>query len=245
MTAAFGEVTYDGGQPDAGSATSHGANGAATQAEVIDLNDPRLMSEQLTENPQGDAYAIPPPLPDGKWRVKLSQKDIKDSKGNLQRSAAFCYAKMNDGKPFLATNMECKILDSTGKYDGTTLTEYWVKTVIERSGNSQVGTILAKLKQPLAPASPGNRMDQFLKVLASEPELVAETAWEAQCMACSESAKKKGERAPKPFMLGMHRFAQLRAGGHDPVTSCPVCKSQVRAQARIVQFWPLDTPHNK
>lgn len=238
------EPTYEGGANEASATTTAGPNGAAHN-EVIDLNDPRLMSEQLTENPAGDAYAIPPPLPDGKWRVKLSQKDIKDSKGNLQRSAAFCYPKMNDGKPFLATNMDCKILDSTGKHDGVTLTEYWVKTVVERSGNSQVGTILAKLKQPLSPASPGARMEQFLKVLASEPELVAETAWQAQCMSCSETAKKKGDKAPREFLLGMHRFSRGRDGSYDPVVSCPVCKSQVRAQARIVQFWPLDTPHNK
>jgi hypothetical protein len=239
------EPTYEGGPSEASATTTHGANGSAQAAEVIDLNDPRLMSEQLSENPAGDAYAVPPPLPDGKWRAKLKQVDIKDSKGNLQRFAAFCYPKMNDGKPFLATNMECTILDSSGKHDGVKLTEYWVKTVVERSGNSQIGTILVKLKQPLVPATPGARMEQFLKVLAAEPEIVVETAWEAQCMTCGDVAKKKGDRAPKPFLLGMHRFAQLRSGGHDPVTACPVCKSQVRAQARIVQFWPLETPHNK
>jgi hypothetical protein len=212
---------------------------------VVDLNDPRLTSEQLNENAEGDAYAVPPPIPDGKWRAKLKQVDIKDAEGQLRRFAAFCYPKMNDGKPFLATNMECQILESSGKWDGIKITEYWVKTAIDRSGNSQVGTLLTKLKQPLTPASPGQRMEQFLKVLAAEPELVVETAWEASCMTCQEAAKKRGERAPKPFLVGMHRFPQLRTGGHDPVMFCPACKSQVHAQARINSFWPLETPHNK
>lgn len=251
MTAAFGEITYnDEGQPDAGSATTtHGANGTAQpQNEIVDLNDPRLMSEQLTENPQGDAYAIPPPLPAGKWRAKAKQVDIRDDKGTMQRFAAFVRAKMNDGKPFLATNVEFTVLESTGKWDGTKLTEYWVKTVVEqRSGTSQIATLLAKLKQPVVPATLGARMDQFLKVLAGEPEIVIETDWEASCMQCQEIAKKKGEKQPRPFMLGMHRFPQVKIQGvmqYDPVVKCSE-GHQVRAQARIVQFWPLETVHNK
>lgn len=248
---AFGEVTYEGGQPSADSTTTtHGANGAAAQSqnEIVDLNDPRLTSEQLSENPVGDAYAIPPPLPAGKWRAKAKQVDIKDDKGNLQRFAAFVRAKMNDGKPFLATNVEFAVLESSGKWDGTKLTEYWVKTVVEqRSGTSQIATLLAKFKQPVVPATPGARMEQFLKVLAGEPEIVIETDWEASCMQCQEIAKKKNEKQPRPFMLGMHRFPQVKIGGitqADPVVKCPE-GHQVRAQARIVQFHSLDTPHNK
>ena len=244
---AFGEVMqHDGGQPGADSTTPTGHVNGESKGEVIDLNDPRLTSEQLNENPTGDAYAVPPPLPSGKWRAKAKQVDIKDDRGNLQRFAAFSRAKMNNGTPFLATNVEFTVLDSSGKFDGTKLTEYWVKTLVEqRSGTSQIATLLAKFKQPVVPATPGARMEQFLKVLAGEPEIVIETDWEASCVACQEGAKKKGERAPKPFMLGMHRFPQLRAGGFDPVVNCPNCKGQCRAQARVVNFWPLETPHNK
>jgi len=213
-------------------------------AAVIDLNDPALTSENLNENPEGDSYATPPPLPDGKWRAKLTQLDIKDSKGQPQRYAAFQFPKMNDGKPFLATNVQSTILDASGKHDGFKLTDYWVKTALDRSGNSGVGTILTKLKQTLTPASDASRMEQFLRVLASEPELVVETAWEASCQTCQEAAKKRGDKSPKPFLLGMHRFPQTRTG-HDPVVTCPTCKGSVRAQARIAQYHSLDTPHNK
>ncbi len=249
MTAAFGEVQYEGNQQqDAGSATTtHGSNGEARN-EIVDINDPRLMSEQLSENPTGDAYAIPPPLPAGKWRAKAKQVDIKDDRGVLQRFAAFARAKMNDGKPFLATNVEFTVLTSNEHFDGTKLTEYWVKTLVEqRSGTSQIATLLAKFKQPVVPATPGARMEQFLKVLAAEPEIVIEADWEASCMTCQEAAKKAGERAPKAFLLGMHRFPQAKLNGvsqPDPVVKCPK-GHQVRAQARIVNFWSLDTPHNK
>jgi hypothetical protein len=240
-TTAFGEPTYSGPE-EAPATTTSGPNGAAQQ-ELVDPNDPRLISEMLSENPEGDAYAVPPPLPDGKWRAKLKQVDIEDDKGQKQRYAAFTRAKMANGQPFLATNVEFTILDSTGKYDGTKLTEYWVKTLVEqRSRTSQVATLLTKLKQPLAPANQAGRMDQFLRVLAAEPELVVETAWSAECMECQEAAKKAGERAPRAFLSGMHRFPQTRTGP-DPVVKCPK-GHQVRAQVRIVNFFPLDSPHN-
>src|ERR1700733_5782653 len=238
----FGEPTYDGG-PEAPATTTHGANGQAASAnEIIDLNDPRLTSEQLTENPQGDAYAILPPLPAGKWRAKAKQVDIKDDKGQMQRFAAFSRAKMNGGRLFLATNVEFTVLTENAHFDQSKITEYWVKTLVEqRTGTSQIATLLGKFKQPIVPATPGARMEQFLKVLAGEPEIVVETDWSADCMACQEAAKKHGGRAPKAFMLGMHRFPQLRTGGHDPVVKCPE-GHMVRAQARIVAFHELATP---
>ena len=88
-------------------------------------------------------------------------------------------------------------------------------------------------------------MALFLSKLAGEPELVIETAWDASCMTCQETAKKKGERAPKSLLVGMHRFPQLRTGGHDPVIKCAICSSSVRAQSRIVGYHSLETPHNK
>jgi hypothetical protein len=244
VTAAFGEIAYEGGPSDASTTTTHGANGAAAQAEVIDINDPALQSESLHENPEGDSYAVPPPPPDGKWRVKLTSVPVKDKRtGKDERFLAVKYDKMNNGKPFLVTNVQSQILDANGKYDGIKLTDYHVKTALDRSGNSAIGTILNKLKQPLPPATPAARMEQFLKVLAGEPELVIETAWRASCQACQERAEKKGERKPGDFLQGMHRFPQVK-GKPDPVVSCPECKTTCRAQLKIVSYWSLDTPHN-
>jgi hypothetical protein len=242
MTAAFGEVTYDA--PPAEASTPH--NGE--QAPAIDPNDPRLTSEVLTSNVDADAYAVPPPLPDGKWRAKAKQVDIKDDKGQQQRYAIFSRAKMAGGRPFFATNVQFSVIDHSGHFDGVPLTEYWVKTLIdERKGISQADTLTKKLGgKVLAAATQKQQIDLLLQTLAAEPELVIETAWSAECQTCQESAKKRGDKAPRPFLAGMHRFPSTKTPGvHDPIVGCPVCKSQVRAQARIVQFWPLETPHNK
>lgn len=237
MTASFGDVHYDDQSPDVPPATATGGG-----MVPIDPNDPRLTSEVLTINPDADAYAVPPPLPDGKWRAKAKQVDIKDDKGQLQRYAVFSRAKMEGGKPFFATNVEFSVIDHSGSFDGVKLTEYWIKTMVDaRKGTSQAATLTAKLGgKPLAQATQKATIDLLLTTLAAEPELIIETAWSAECQTCQDAAKKRGDRAPRPFRVGMHRFPATRTPGqHDPTDGCPTCKSQVRAQPRIVGFYSL------
>jgi hypothetical protein len=232
-------VTYDNA---AAPGDSPATSGDATQ--LIDPNDPRLTSEVLTINPDADAYAILPPLPDGKWRAKAKQVDIRDDKGQQQRYAVFSRAKMANGAPFLATNVEFSVIDHSGEFDGVKLTEYWVKTLVDaRKGTSQAATLTAKLGgKPLASGTQKQMMDLLLSTLAAEPELVIETAWSAECQHCQEAAKKKGDRAPRPFLQGMHRFPSTKTPGvHDPMAKCPTqgCGSLVRAQPRIVGIFSL------
>src|ERR1017187_4213738 len=234
----FGDVTY----VDALVEHPAASNGPTEQSVAIDPNDPRLTSEVLTDNADADAYAVPPPLPDGKWRAKAKQVDIKDDKGTAQRYAVFSRAKMANGAPFFATNVEFGVIDHSGKHDGQKLTEYWVKTLVdERKGTSQAATLTRKLGGK-TPAS-GNQktfMDGLLQVLASEPELIIKTSWSAECQTCQESAKKRGDRAPRPFLQGMHRFKPTKVPGeHDPMAQCPTCRSMVRAQPRITAFYSL------
>src|SRR5271157_328519 len=232
----FGDVTYS----DAPAHEAAASNG--DHATAIDPNDPRLTSEVLTINPDADAYALLPVLPDGKWRAKAKQVDIKDDKDQQQRYAVFSRAKMANGAPFFATNVEFDVIDHSGKCDGVALTEYWVKTLVdERKGTSQAATLTKKLGGKV-PASGSQKayMDALLAALAAEPELIIETAWSAECQTCQESAKKKGDRAPRPFLQGMHRFPATRTPGvHDPMVKCGTCQSMVRAQPRIVSFYSL------
>lgn len=233
--AAFGDVTYeqpaDAAAPDAA---------AAPSGEVIDINDPRLTSEALDDNTAADAYAVPPPAPDGIWRAKLKSVDIDDQQGQPHRFLAKSYPKMAGGRPFLVTNVEASLIDLGGKNDGVKLTEYWVKTLIdERKGTSQASTITVKAGGPNLPRSTDkDRMDALLKTLAAEPEVLVETVWEASCQACQEAAKKKGDKSPRPFLVGMHRFPQTRTGP-DPMVPCPVCKAVARAQVRISRYYAL------
>ena len=240
MAGEFGVVTYENDATTQGE-PSPATNGAAA-AQLIDPNDPRLTSEVLTINPDADAYAILPPLPDGKWRMKAKQVDIKDDKGQLQRYAVFSRTKMANGAPFFATNIEYSVIDHSGEFDGVKLTDYWVKTLVDaRKGTSQAATITHKLGGKV-PAS-GNQkayIDALLATLAAEPELVWETAWSAECQHCQEVAKKKGDRQPRPFLQGMHRFPSTKTPGvHDPMAKCPTCSQMVRAQARLVAPYSL------
>jgi endogenous inhibitor of DNA gyrase (YacG/DUF329 family) len=236
----FGEIVQGSIPPEEQS--SQPVNGVDHSAAAIDPNDPRLTSEVLTINPDADAYAILPPLPDGKWRAKAKQLDIKDDKGQLQRYAVFSRAKMANGAPFFATNIEYSVIDYSGDFDGVKLSEYWVKTLVDlRKGTSQAATMIGKLGGKIPPsATQKQMMEALLTALASEPELVLETAWSAECQNCQEVAKKTGAKAPRPFLQGMHRFPSTRTPGvHDPIVSCPTCRQQVRAQARIVSPFSL------
>jgi len=238
MTAAFGDIA----NYDTTSAAEAAAPQPGEQSPAIDPNDPRLTSEVLTINPDADAYAVLPPLPDGKWRAKAKQVDIKDDKGQQQRYAVFARPKMDNNRPFFATNVEFSIIDHSGEFDGVKLTEYWVKTLVDaRKGTSQAATLTSKLGgKPLASGTQKQTIDLLLQTLAAEPELVIETSWSAECQHCQELAKKKGDRAPRPFLQGMHRFPATKSPGvHDPMAKCNTCGSMVRAQARIIGLYSL------
>lgn len=102
-----------------------------------------------------------------------------------------------------------------------------MSTIIQKAG----GTVPAK-------SSEKQRVDLLLKTLAGEPEVIVETAWEASCQTCQEAAKKSGGKSVRPFLVGMHRFPQIK-GGHDPIVACPTCKAQARAQVRIAQYFSI------
>lgn len=208
-------------------------------ATPVDMNDPALTSEVIEDTTQ-DAYAIPPPPPDGKWRAKLKQVDINDpSDSQKKRHIVFVHPKMNDGKPFFAVNVEASLIDVSGKFDGISTTEYWVKSAVDKRKNvSEMSTITkAAGGAPLDRGNQTDRLNALEKVLAGEPEAIIDTFWEASCQTCQEAAKKKGDRSPRPFLMGMHRFPSKGAGVHDPMVQCPTCKSMVRAQMRIAGFF--------
>ena len=234
----FGEVIYDNQQ--AAATNGNGGGEAAAGQEVLALDDPQLLSESLTDNAEADAYAVPPPAPDGKWRAKLRAVPIKDkTTGQEKESLGVKYDRMNGGKPFCVTNIEVALIDLGGKYDGTKIIEYWVKTATERSGTSQAATILRKAGGTMpSPLTHASLMKALLDRLAGEPEVIVETYWEASCATCGEAAKKRGDKAPKPFLRGSHRFPQDKG---QPVAEakCPVCGGMCRAQVRVAQFFAV------
>lgn len=230
----FGSVQYEG---QAAEATE-----SQTAAVAVDENDPRLVSEALDDKVEGDAYAVPPPAPDGKWRAKLKLVKIRDTKDKQEKDwIVTSIPNFANGRPFYAVNVEADLIDLSGAYDGTKLTTYWVKSIVDsKSGTSQM-TTLARVAggQPPSRSTDKERCDLLLKTLAAEPEVIVDTFWEASCLACGEAAEKKDEKKPKPFQRGMQRFPQTKPGVYDPSIPCPTCKSLCRAQVRIAQFFSL------
>lgn len=244
-TAGFGDPTYEE-EVKTGATPAASANGQPQDADYIDPNDPLLTSESLTEDTTADAYKIPPPAPDGFWRAKLKLVPIKDAKGAMVPVRTWRHENMNDGRPMFVVDVEAALIDLSGKYDGTRITEHFVKSGVDKRKNvSQMTTITVKAggAPAAAPSNEKTRYDALAKALAGEPEVVVETFWEASCMKCGEAADKKGEKRPGTFLRGMHRFPQVRdakgAMEADPITQCPVCKNPCRAQIRIGGFHKL------
>jgi hypothetical protein len=171
----------------------------------LDLNDPKFLSEDIGINPEGDAYATPPPPPDGEYRAKLKMLDVKDSKGGMVRYAPWA----KDDKVALFTKIEARIQDPSGKYDNIPVFDSWFSTYLNRDGSTKVSTLLSKLGRTVPPrASHKVLMDELVTALASEPDVIIETQWEASCQTCTEEAKKNGGKRPRSIQ-GMKKFPLL------------------------------------
>lgn len=207
----FGDVTYaDPSLAASGTTSPNGTQGApAAPEEVFDLNDPRLTSEALNINPNADAFASPPVLPDGKWRAKLRAQEVK---GPNSTKVAYSAKRDKDGNLYLYTALESEVIDHQNElFDGIKLSDYFVDSRVGRNGASRVSTLIVKLGQQLAsPATHKAMIEQLLAALAGEPELGIETAWEADCQACGEIAERNGGRKPRS-VRGMFNFPQVAA----------------------------------
>lgn len=249
MASGFGDPTYD----TAASAEHAGVAGTLDSAqEVLDPNDPSLSSEELNVNTEGDAYAMPAPPPDGHYRAKLKILQQDDA----QKAKVDFIPKKHDRQGlYLASAVEARIIDPSGKYDGIAVYDRWVATFLGRDGSTKVSTILARLRQPDGRpwVTPGAKlshrgwMDLLVKALAGEPEIGIETQWGWSCQACGEDADKRGVKRPREI-LGMHKFPvdqkQSKPGAtvYSPEMRCQVSPAHgfSRAQVRIASFLSLE-----
>jgi hypothetical protein len=236
----------------------------AVEATEIDPNDPDLVSESLETDANADAYERTPTLPDGKWRAKMKLIDIKypngPNKGKVvpEKFLTTIATWRTPPKKFLCVNLESDVLDTGtsthGRYNGSKLSDYWVKTLVDdrKPGASALATVIRKSGGQVPVGTPQTGVkDIALRHFAGEPEVVIETQWEARCQKCEEKADKEGRDKPKPFKRGMHNFPMKRVAPgqpaspvdkYDPEIQCPDCKTQVRAMPRIVQYFEVSTP---
>jgi hypothetical protein len=223
--------------------------------ELIDENDPRLISESLDANLEADAYAQPAPPPDGKYRAKLKLEGVAQE--GVQERKPYGTGANRQKVPYFKTGLSCSIIDPSGKYDGIVCYPAFgggANTDRRRDGSTQVTTILTRLKKPDGTpwAAAGMKMSQLewiqllVKALGTEPEIGIETAWEASCMACATELKPSGKYALRT--TGMHHFPQETDGAKrkagqqfQPEIKCAANPGHgyARARAIVIKFLHL------
>lgn len=250
------------GTTQAGQPTEAPVNGAAQPStevqSFVDENDPRLISEQVDVNVEGDAYAQPAPPPDGKYRLKLKLEGVeKADKSHVDFAAT---STKKESLPYYHTRISATVIDPSGKFDGIKVyPEFggYVGTLTNKDKSTKVATILARLKKPDGTkwVDAHTKLDQkgwmelFVRALAGEPEIVGELQWQASCEQCGKDAKaarEAGKDASYPSSTnGMHRFPQESSGDKrkagqlfSPEVKCAAnpAHGYARAQARIVKF---------
>jgi hypothetical protein len=255
-TAAFGEpIQLSSAAPAEGMGTAGASAGAAgagatpsdAEQNLLDPNDPRLVSEELNVNPEADAYAQPAPPPDGDYRVKLKLIRPKDSKGQEMDYLPKLWGKA-PGQAVFVTGIEASIIDPRHpEYDGLKAFDFNMSTFVGRDSSTKVSTLLGKLRRPDGKPwtdkhTRGNAkvwMDMLVRALAGEPEVGATTVWEWSCADCGKEAKAKGSAYPKA-VLGMHKFPaeqdqKKRAAGqlYSAEMKCPIAPAHGYSRARI------------
>lgn len=237
-----------------------------SDSPVFDLNDPELLLQEVSGDSSLDPYATPPPVPDGTYRAKLKQIDVKDAQGQPARLAMRQEMKypgggapgipevLPSGKPkmYLQTAIEATILQPGGRFDNIKVYDRFFDSRTDRNGANKMLHLLSVLKIATPKPLNGKTLsDAVLKALAGEPEVDIQTQWEGQpSQDDSKVIKEKGARAPR--IKGMHRFPQVTGAdgkiSHQPdmeVQVEKVGKVNVHAQAQLAGIFAAGSKAKK
>jgi hypothetical protein len=218
----FAQPIYsDTGSAEAGAVGTDNAasNGQADPADIpmFDPNDPALLLQEMDTAQGEDPYKQLPPLPDGRWLVKVKQMDVKGLDGQPAR-----YAVKRDkqtGAAYAYTGLTVTVIDPSGKHDGVELKDYFVSTRTDarKGGANALSWILGCLKVQIpGRMTIGALIDTFCTAVAGEPQLEIESAWEGGLdQATQDLFENSGEKQPR--VLGQHRFPQVSRQVPSPV----------------------------
>ena len=209
-----------------------GAEGAdLANIPVLNLDDPNLLMQEMECPADKDPYAAPPPLPDGRWLVRIKQRDVKGADG---QPARYKVARDKEGQPYAFTALDATVSDPSGKYDGVQLADYFVSTRADsrKGGAIPLAWILTQLKVQLpARVTARTLLDEFFKATAAEPQLEIDTVWEGSPdQDTQERFDSAGERLPR--VLGQHRFPQDSKGRSIPDMDADTKLGKVHLHAR-------------
>lgn len=205
---------------------------------VVDLNDPNLLMSEMDTNYETNAYAMPAPVPDSFYEVKLRPLKVKDAKG---QEAPFAAKQAKNGQVYAYVAVEGEIIDPSGKYEGRKIRDNFLSTLPSNNGGVPIVRVLKCLGVTLpAKVTAKSLIDSLLTALAAEPILTVETVWEGQVeQDVRQQFEAAGEKAPRP--MGMHRFPAVmgKPGEHVPEMTLETKfgKVGVRANARINGYY--------
>jgi len=230
----------------AGAGGGNAADDPASAVPVLNLDDPNLLMQELDLTAEVDPYAAPPPLPDGRWLVKIKQRDVKGADGQPARYKVVTEKKgvplpQTDWYAFVA--LDAVIIDASGKYDGITLSDYFVSTQPDKRKGGQIKLkwLLSQLKVQF-PTHGTARMllDEWFKSTASEPQIEIETVWEGSIDQDTDARFKAAGEYP-PSVLGQHRFPQDSKGKPIPEmdVDTKLGKVHLRARPRINGYFAV------
>jgi len=204
----------------------------------VDINSLDLEEDEVQFNPDLDATALPPPIPDGIYRAKALFQN--NAPPNWQ-------AKLNDqGKPTgIWPKAQVVFQVADGEHEGRILYTndfIFVSTMVRRDGSAVIPTILHAmgLGDEVKQCRKHAELAQlFERAVEQGRELGVETEWEARMATGEKKAGKDGKEYDvyKTVRRGMKNFPQ---NGHGEYVPTLVIKDeQVTAQARIKSFKAL------
>lgn len=188
------------------------------KAVGIDLNNLPFEPESLEIDPDKDQFAAPPPVEEGTFLAKLSQKEVNGS--------LWVRGESKKHKRYLQTAIEARIIQVEGKYDNWPVFDNFVSTmVMENQGTNKIVGILKALGHEVPRTT--NDVDlakKLTEVLAGNPICKITVGWEGYCEVCDKTVLKGQKRWP--------------AGRH--VTECPKDGATVTAQPRVLKYLPAE-----
>lgn len=189
----------------------------------IDINDPTavLPDDEITLDPDADAFSGPPPVPDGTHLASL---------GLGQRG--FQQGTTDEGINYVMAHIEARVIAEGEPFNNFPVFDTASTMVMESTGTSRIAGILGALSVKVPSRTTVKQLAQSLaKELEGRPQVKITTKWEGFCTDC-ENEKKPGKLG-KVVVRGQRNFPE---GKH--VMECPNCGNQVSAQARITKYAP-------
>jgi hypothetical protein len=182
----------------------------------IDINDLSLEAETLELDPTADAFQLPAPPPDGRYRVRLKL-------GERGFERPFSEKKK---KRYITAHIEARIVAPGLRWDNVPLFDQATTLIMDSSGTCRMAGLLAALGEVVSARMEDTEMGRALnKHLAGEHTCDAVTQWEAYCKDCA-----------KTVLRNERNFPSDGKGGHKHVVECRNCGNEVTAQARVQRY---------